>query len=301
MARQCGALGPVIVRGDGTPQQQRFVGGMFAVAVTSLPLNAQLLGRDGDMSVYGIPHQPQWLYVRRGDASERWLPLPTKPVQAPAAPPVSFGPTTAPLPPAPTSSPALGRQPSVLIIGDSIAAGATYYLQGYLPGWSSSVDAVVGRPSIVGVAIAEAAAASSPPPDVVVVELGTNDGDPVAFRANAEAILTALHDIPLVIWQTTHGPMSRIPDVNAQIYRAALDFPNTSVADWNTFIPPGDLNFDGVHPLGQHEDDMARLLVPMLQNWVMLAGSGTITWCRTAPATITSPYPTSVSSSRSSP
>jgi hypothetical protein len=301
MAQQCGALGPVILEGDGTAQVQRFVGGMFAMAVTSVPLNARLVGKDTDMQVYSVPHQPQWLYVRIGDKTERWLLLPGKAVPAPGAPPVSFGPTTVAVPPTPTSSPGPGSQPSVLIIGDSIASGAASYLQGYLPGWTSSVDAVVGRSSIVGVAIAAAAAASSPPPDVVIVELGTNDGDPVAFRKNADAILTSLRNIPFVIWQTTHGPMSRIPDINAQIRQAVLNYPNTSIADWDAFVPPADLISDGVHPLGQHEDDMARLLVPMLQNWVKLAGSGATTWCRTAPATITNPYPTGVSASRSSP
>jgi hypothetical protein len=167
-------------------------------------------------------------------------------------------------------------------VGDSIASGARYYLQGYLPGWTSAVDAVVGRSSVVGVSIAASIAASSPPPDVVVVELGTNDGDPVAFRANAEAILTSLENIPLVIWQTTHGPMSRIPEINLQILQAVLDFPNTAIADWDTLVPAADLSPDGVHPMAQHEDDMARLLVPMLQSWVMVAGQDWAGMCRTA-------------------
>ena len=291
LAQRCGSVGTVIVRGDGTSQEQRFVGGAFAVAVTSLPLNAQLLGRDGELSVYSVPHQPQSLYVRRGDATERWLPLPPRPVPTPTLPPVSFGPSTVPVP-APASSsvsPAPGTEPSVLIVGDSIASGASYYLQGYLPGWITSVDAVVGRPSIAGIAIAEAAATAAPPPDVVIIELGTNDGDPIAFRQNAEAILGSLHDIPLVIWQTAHGPMSRIVDINAQIYQAVLDFPNTSIANWDAFVPPGDLDPDGVHPQAQHADDMARLVVPVLQTWVMLAGKGAAAWCRNLPASAASP------------
>jgi hypothetical protein len=136
---------------------------------------------------------------------------------------------------------------------------------------------------VVGVAIAASIAALSPPPDVVVVELGTNDGDPVAFRANADAILTSLENIPLVLWQTTHGPMSRIPEINLQILQAVLNFPNTAIADWDTFVPAADLSSDGVHPLAQHEDDMARLLVPMLQSWVMVAGQDWAARCRTAP------------------
>jgi hypothetical protein len=164
-----------------------------------------------------------------------------------------------------------GTAPSVVVIGDSIAAGADPWLKASLPGWIVTVDAEIGRASASGVAIAGAVAEASPAPNVVVVELGTNDADPAAFRTNADAILASLEDVGLVIWQTTHGPMAHVPAVNAQIRRVVRRYPNTTLADWNAFVPVEDLSSDGVHPLGDHEDDMAKLVAPLLQTWVASA------------------------------
>jgi lysophospholipase L1-like esterase len=152
-------------------------------------------------------------------------------------------------------------------------------LQAYLPGWTTGFDAVVGRSSYSGVSIAATLAAQEPPPDVVVVELGTNDADPAAFLVNAQAILTSLRDVPLVIWQTAHRPASYTVDVNAAIAQATANFPNTVVADWDGFVPPEDLVSDGVHPQSIHEDDMARLLAPLLSAWDAVASKTLSTRC----------------------
>jgi lysophospholipase L1-like esterase len=272
VALRCAGADPVLVRGEGSSQLQRFIGGPFAVAA-ALPSDARLLGSRPDMQVYSVPHERRWLYVSRGDIVERWLPLPVIPIPTPAASAISVGATLSEPPPTETVPPSPGTVPSVFFIGDSITRGGTLPLQMSLPGWSTGFDAVVGRSSYSGVSIASTLAVSTVPPDVVVVELGTNDSDPVAFRANARAILTSLQDVPLVIWQTTHGPMSRIPEINTQIRRVVRGFQNTVIADWDAFIPPEDLTSDGVHPLAQNEDEMAKLLVPMLQDWVTAAAS----------------------------
>ena len=166
--------------------------------------------------------------------------------------------------------------------------GATPWLLASLPGWISTVDAEIGRASFSGVAIAEAVATGVSKPDVVVVELGTNDADPVAFRANAEAIFTSLKDVPLVIWQTTHGPMDHVPLVNDEIRRVARRFPNTAIADWDAFVPAEDLTSDGVHPLTNHEDDMAKLIVPLLGAWADAASRPALERC---PGTSTADAP----------
>jgi hypothetical protein len=181
-----------------------------------------------------------------------------------------------------------GAAPSVLVIGDSIARGADPWLRASLQGWIVTVDAEIGRASGSGVAIAAAISGTTPAPDVVVVELGTNDADPVAFRANAEAILASLQDVGLVIWQTAHGPMAHVPAVNAQIRRVVRRYPNTAIADWDAFVPDEDLTSDGVHPLGDHEDDMAKLVAPMLQTWVASASHPTPAACP-APVSILAP------------
>jgi hypothetical protein len=254
----------------------------MALVLDGLPAGAEFLGRSGDTQVFALLHQPLWLIVKRADVVERWLPLPTERIPRPTVPAPTFGPTpTLPLPP--PSSPAPAAAPSVFFIGDSITYAATPWLQAYLPGWRTGFDAVVGRSSYSGVSIAEALAAEPPPPDVVVVELGTNDADPAAFLVNAQAILTSLRDVPLVIWQTAHRPAPYTVEVNAAVAQATASFPNTVIADWDRFVPPDDLVSDSVHPQTIHDDDMARLLAPLLSAWDGVASRSFSTRCPGTP------------------
>jgi hypothetical protein len=202
-------------------------------------------------------------------------------------PPSPMTPVPSASPSVPTPSPSIpepGSAPSVSFIGDSILRGATPSLLTALSGWVATVDAEIGRASASGVSIAASVASGVPPPDVVVVELGTNDADPLAFRAHAQAILTSLQDIPLAVWQTTHGPMDHVPEVNDQIRRIVRRYPNTAIADWNAFVPAGDLTSDGVHPLPDHEDDMAKLVAPLLASWVAAASRPALDRCPGTPA-----------------
>ena len=283
---RCQGSAELLVRGAGTRRPRRFIGGPFAVATPVLPSDSRLLGTNAGMHVFRVPGDPRFLYVRRGGAVERWLPLPTRAIPSPSpSSPATSAPGATSLPSAPSPSVLVpGSAPSVSFIGDSILSGATPWLRSALPGWIDVVDALVGRASSSGVAIAAAQAARLPPPDVVVVELGTNDADPVAFGANVREILTSLQDIPLVIWQTTHGPMDHVPLINAQIRRITRRFPNTAIADWDTFVPVEDLASDGVHPLPDHEDDMAKLIVPMLEAWVAAASRPALESCPGASA-----------------
>jgi hypothetical protein len=186
------------------------------------------------------------LFVGRDTQTERWLPLP---------------------------SGSIAR--SVLFIGNSITDGAAAALTTALPGWTATFDAVIGRPSVGGVAPAAAAATLRPGPSAVVVELGTNDADPLAFEANLRTILTSLASSPLVMWQTVHSPQPAAIDVNAAGRRLASKFPNVAIADWNAFVPPAAISSDGVHPLPGHEGLMAKLVAPLLSTWAnAAAGAG---------------------------
>ncbi|MDP9297897.1 MAG: hypothetical protein M3O98_04425 [Actinomycetota bacterium] len=274
----CPGSDDLFVRGEGARYERRFLGGPFAVTVRFVPRDANVLGTGAGMEVFRVPGDPRFLYVRRGGIVERWLPLPRRPIHSPS--PVASAPSATPS--APSFSPSLlepGSAPSVAFIGDSVLQGATPWLLASLPGWVSTVDAEIGRASFSGIAIAARVAIGVPKPDVVAVELGTNDADPVAFRANAEAILTSLKDVPLVIWQTTHGPMDHVPLVNDEIRRVARRFPNTAIADWDAFVPAVDLTSDGVHPRTEHEDDMAKLILPLLGAWVAAASRPALESC----------------------
>lgn len=215
--------------------------------MNEIPPEAAVFARSaGGTSVMTVPGEPRWLFVQRDAQTERWLPLPTGSVAR-----------------------------SVLFIGDSITDGAAPALTTMLSGWTAAFDAVVGRPSVGGVAPAAAAAALRPTPDVVVVELGTNDADPAAFEANLRTILTSLASVPLVLWQTVHSPQPAAADVNAAGRRLAERFPNVAIADWNAFVPPAAISSDGVHPLVGHEGLMAKLIAPLLSTWVQaVAGIG---------------------------
>jgi hypothetical protein len=280
----CYGTSPLLVRGAGTAHPIRYAGGSLALALDGLPADVELLGRNGDTQVYAVPHQPLWLIVRRADIVERWLPLPSQRIPRPTVPAPALGATPTPTLPLPApSSPAPVAAPSVFFIGDSITDAATPWLLAYLPGWRTGFDAVVGRSSVSGVSIAATLAAGEPPPDVVVVELGTNDADPAAFLVNAHAILASLREVPLVIWQTAHQPAAYTVDVNLAIAQVTASFPNTVVADWDRFVPPEDLVSDGVHPQTVHDDDMARLIVPLLSSWNTVASKAFTTRCPGTP------------------
>ena len=251
MGFRCAPDEPVVLElGAGTRGTERFIGERWATPLDALPTDAFPIGDGGDIQVYGVPGDDKTLIVARDDTVERWLRLPRLGASDP---------------------------PTAFVIGDSIADGAESSILGALPGWTIGFDAVIGRGTNSAVTVAESQAALRP--DVVVVELGTNDADPVGFRENGVAILDALKHIPLVIWQTAHGPLENIPGVNIHIHGLVSRYPNAVVADWDTFVSDEELSSDGVHPAAGHEDLMANLIAPILTRWLDVADGGGASAC----------------------
>ena len=247
----CAPNEPVVIEiGAGTRRAERFIGGRWATPLDALPTGAFPLGDGGDIQVYGLPGDAKTLIVARDDTVERWLRLPRLGASDP---------------------------PTAFVIGDSIADGAEFSILDALPAWTVGFDAVIGRGTSSAVTAAGSQAALRP--DVVVVELGTNDADPVAFRENGVLILDALKHIPLVVWQTAHGPLENIPGVNIHIHGLVSHYPNAVVADWDTFVSDDELSSDGVHPLAGHEDLMAKLIAPILSDWLEVADGGGASAC----------------------
>jgi hypothetical protein len=246
------ALPPMIVRGGASEQGgRRFVGGRYAVTVPSLPGGVRPIGSAGELQALAAPGDPTALYVRTGDRVERWLALPREPVASP---------------------------PSAWFIGDSIALGAQPWIEEALPAWETTFDAEIGRGSGSGVGIATVAAQALP--DVVVVELGTNDASTDDLAANAAAILEILRDVPLVVWQSTHGPEETVPsENNAAITVAVAASPNATIADWDRWVDEDVLNPDGVHVQPSHEDEMAKLVAPFLTHWLAAMAATAPTSC----------------------
>jgi hypothetical protein len=237
---RCGdKLDPVVLVGSRTGSPKLFLGGRFAVPVASPPQEAGVVGEADDVRVSMPADESDWLYVAEEDGVARWLPLPV---------------------PGAVSTP-----PEALLMGDSILAGSEPFVSSALEGWSTRIDAVVGRPSAAGVAIA--AESALVPPDVAVVELGTNDADPVAFRAHADGILASFASLPLVVWVNVHSPAAATQAVNREIRLVAGSVPNAAIANWNAAAPAADLSADGVHLSPGHEAAFAEFLAPLLLAW----------------------------------
>jgi hypothetical protein len=92
-------------------------------------------------------------------------------------------------------------------------------------------------------------------------------------------MLDALKQIPLVVWQTTRGPLGNIAGVNIHIHGLIPLYPNAVVADWETFVTDAELSSDGVHPAAGHEDLMAQLIAPILIRWLEVARGGGAASC----------------------
>jgi hypothetical protein len=287
---RCGEeLPPVAaVRGeDGV--RRRFLGGRYAVSIPRIPGDAFELGRAGDRRLYVVPGDPHWLYVGTPEGPERWLVMPIDRLAYPRLPAPSVSSSLSPSV-SPTTSPSVSlvtptvtidfaTVPSATIVGDSIMAASTELMTEFLPGWSLTFDTEIGRGSSSGIPIAESIATSLDPSDIVVIELGTNDADADTFRENAEQILDALTDRPLVIWQTAHGPLEEIQGVNEAIMQLAATFPNVAVADWDRHIREDALSGDGIHPTPEGLLQVPALLVPFMRAWAEAAAGRGATRC----------------------
>jgi hypothetical protein len=252
IAYRCTGAAPVIEASIGR-HRRRFLGGKFAVQVPELPSGARLAGSAADMAVFTVDLDAPWLFVRSGGTLVRWLLLP-KEAQGP-------------------------EPPRAFLVGDSILLGAEAAVEAVLPDWLLQFDDAVGRGSIGGVALATEQAGLHP--DVVVVELGTNDEDPVAFREHLRQTLDALRDVPLVVWQTVHGPLDAVPEVNVGIREELGRYPNTAIADWDAVAQDDELSSDGVHPLPGSIGAIAELLAPFLRGWHdATTGAGSSTCAR---------------------
>ncbi|MDH4111829.1 MAG: hypothetical protein OEW52_02530 [Thermoleophilia bacterium] len=236
---QCEGRAPIIVFDAGGASEQRFLGGAFEVAVPALPGGAEVVGVGDGAQLVRVPDRPQLLYTTRGSSIVRWLALPR--------------------------SSTLEAGPQAFMLGDSILDGGSSLLSTALPDWAIEIDALNGRGTSEGLSIAASRTAQD---QVVVVELGTNDRNAASFAENAKQILSALRDVPFVLWQNVQGPPDVVPaaEINAAIAAAAGRRSNVSIADWDARVPDESL-FDGVHPAAEHQDAEATLIAPMLQRW----------------------------------
>jgi hypothetical protein len=237
---RCEGTDPIVVFDAGSEVERRFVGGGFAVPVPALPDGAEVVGVGDGAQLVAVSDGPRWLYTVRGSDVWRWLALPP-------------------------AEPLAAEPPQAFALGDSLLDGGAPALLAALPDWTIEVDALNGRGSGTGATIAEARVAED---QAVVVELGTNDRSVETFADNAQRILAAFRDAPLVLWQNVQGPPDVVPaeEINAAIEVAAGRRPNVAIADWDATVPE-EVLFDGVHPGPEYQDSLANLIAPMLLRW----------------------------------
>jgi hypothetical protein len=241
VAYRCDGADPIVVFDGGSDQERRFLGGDFAVPVPALPRDAEVVGVGDGAQLVRVRDEPRRVYTVRGTSVSRWLALPD---------PATFS----------------GVTPSAFMVGDSLLDGGALEMAAALPDWSIEIDALNGRGSASGAAIAESRPATD---QAVVVELGTNDQSVAAFTTNAERIMTSFRTAPLVLWQNVEAPPNVAPadEINAAIEALAGRRANVAVADWDEQVPEEFLS-DGVHPDPEHLDAMATLIAPLLQRWL---------------------------------
>ena len=231
------SLDPVAVLDLGD-DPRRFLGGAFAVPLTELPADARRIGVAAVGRIYEVPTVPPMLVVEAAGGYERWLALP--------------------------EAPFVGPSPAGMVIGDSIADGASLMLEERLPSWTLTIDAEIGRASYHGAVIAEEMEGV---PDAVVFELGVNDTSADTFSANAARAVDAVGDADLVVWVTAHGPGSETDGVNRAVVATMGGLSNGLVADWDRSVPPEALSSDGVHLLDGSGVVFADFLAPLLETW----------------------------------
>ena len=268
---RCSASDIPVLRLAGETGSVSFLGGPFAVSVDTVPANIRFVGRGSGFEVLvadPIPAVPSpdspeptattappatdlepLVFVRHDGLTERWLRMERRRT--------------------------VSDPPSAWLIGDSILDGGRDAVAGALVGWTLTIDAEVGRPSSQGILPATEAAGEGA--DVVVIELGTNDSSPSDFRDHLIESLDLLRDVPLVVWQTTRGPEgdTTIASVNEAIREVVPRYPNTTIADWEAFVPADELMEDGIHPVEGSEHLESDLLAPILTTWAgAVSGNG---------------------------
>src|SRR4051794_24557518 len=200
---------------------------------------------------------------------------PGQPKQLPPAPAPVPGPPTPPAPPPP--APPRGRA-GVFLIGDSLAVAITPTLPALMPGWRVAINAIGGRPLVLGMQVLEATQIPQDGSVIVAFSLYTND-DPRNVPALRAAIRTSLDRAGprgCVVWATIfRAPIAghSYDAANALMRRmASADPEHMRLVDWDTKAreEPPLIGPDGIHPTpagvairGQMYADAARSCPPV--------------------------------------
>lgn len=121
------------------------------------------------------------------------------------------------------------------------------------------VDAAVGRHIFEGIEVLERRAATDRLADIVIVQLGNNG----PFRAGQfDAVMDALHDVPLVVWVNVRVPRDWEAHNNRVIASGIANYPTARLVDWHgaTAGHPELFWKDGYHPRPEGAELYAELI-----------------------------------------
>jgi len=251
---RCDPSMPAVAVIDNGQGVRRFLGGRYAVPVSSAPPTSLAVGITPFGELFEDPANPAFLWVQADGTTQRWLAIPNRNK---------------------LDDPVTAR-----MIGDSILDGGQTEVIAGLPSWTVSVDAEIGRGSDGAASVVEYL--SSTTADAVVIEIGVNDAEASSTAAGAERIVATQGEARVLVWLTAHGPGSDIPAVNAAIVSAMGRLPNGTVLDWDRLVPLDALSTDGVHPDTGQQGVLASLLDPFLQMWLDAVNGAGPTSCEGA-------------------
>jgi len=153
-----------------------------------------------------------------------------------------------------TAVPAAPRAPrTVFHYGDSLTVGTGRYLSSFLPGWSITESASVGRHADEAPSAVQSLSASLP--RVLVISLGANDdpGAVTAFAKDVRRIVTTAGRNRCIIWSTVVRPPYNgvsYDGYNRVLRQIATMNSNLRVFDWQALAAthPRWFGSDDVHP-----------------------------------------------------
>lgn len=248
VAYRCGRRSAPVVVTDmaGTPTDH--LGGRFAVTVPSAPPDSEVVGvREDGPRFLRSPSDPFAVYLDTGVAVTRW-PAVRHWTTASGAVVDGF------------------HRPAAFFLGDSVMLGAADAIHAAMHPWDVVVDAAVSRTTVAGLEVLRRRRAEVH--DVVVVQLGTNDGDdPAAYAQRVREVMDELHDVALVLWLTIKEARPYYGPANAALREVVAGYPNGLVADWNAVASPSATYSDGLHLTAEGATTMATLARDTVFMW----------------------------------
>ena len=150
------------------------------------------------------------------------------------------------------AAPARAQQPTVLVLGDSLAVGLQPFLPALLPGRAVTFATQQGWTSPMGMKVLRRTLRLGAAPRTVVISLGTNDGpSPQVFRDRVRRTLGYVHASYCVVWPAIYRPRRKgsYRELNRVLRAEARRDRRLVVIPWDRAVRKRAVALpDGLHP-----------------------------------------------------